>query len=240
MSSRIVLLLCLSILGGTAQGAEPLKERITARMAEIFGDAKVTGISPSPIPGVYEVMLGPSVIYMSEDARYVLRGDLLDLEKRANLTDGKRAEARRDAFGTMDAAKYIEFPAKGAAKKVLYVYTDIDCGYCRKMHSEVPKLNAAGIGVRYLAFPRSGLEGESFKKAAAVWCSTDRQSAMTSAKAGKNVSAKTCEHPVAEQFELGQAMGVSGTPAVYTDEGRQIGGYVPAGELIDMVNNDRL
>jgi thiol:disulfide interchange protein DsbC len=108
------------------------------------------------------------------------------------------------------------------------------------MHREVPELNKAGIAVRYLAFPRSGLEGESFKKAAAVWCSADRQKAMTAAKQGKSVSAKTCENPVAKQFNLGQAMGVSGTPAVYTADGEQIGGYIPAAELIQMMQHGKI
>lgn len=240
MTRRTIPALCLALLASAASAADPVKDRIAARIAEIFGDTRITSIAPSPIPGVYEITLGPSLIYMSADARYVMRGDLLDLEQRSNLTDIKRAKARRDAFASMDTGKFIEFPAAGKPKQTLYVYTDIDCGYCRRLHQEVPELNAAGIGVRYLAFPRSGLDGDSFQKAAAVWCSADRQKAMTAAKTGKDVSAKTCKHPVAEQYNLGQAMGVSGTPAVYTEDGEQIGGYVPAKELIEMVRDGRI
>lgn len=237
------LLLVFVVTFGAAQAAiaEPVEERLRARIQLLFDDTEVTSVTPSPIPGVYEVMLGPSLIYMSKDGRYVLRGDMLDLDQRVNVSDQKRALARKQSFESLDAGQFVEFPAAGGkVRKTLYVYTDIDCAYCRKMHREVPQLNEAGISVRYLAFPRSGLKGESFKKAAAVWCSADRRKAMTEAKAGKNISAKTCKNPVASQFNLGQAMGVSGTPAVYTDAGEQIGGYVPAAELIAMVRDGKI
>ena len=219
--------------------AEGLNERLKATISEFFDGAKVTSVSPSPINGVFEVILEQSVFYMSEDGRYLIRGDLYDLAERRNLSDAKRALARKQVFDTLTANEFVEFsPSK--PKAALYVYTDIDCGYCRKMHREVPQLNKAGIAVRYLAFPRSGLAGESFKKAAAVWCAADRRKAMTAAKQGKPVHASSCKHPVAEQFSLGQAMGVSGTPAVYTADGDQIGGYVPAAELIQMMRDGKI
>jgi thiol:disulfide interchange protein DsbC len=227
--------LCLFCVGTTA-AADSTTELIRGRMAKLFPADEVTSVAPAPVAGLYEVMLGASLFYMSEDGRYVVRGDLIDLDSKVNISDQRRALARELAFKGLDSDDLITFlPASGEVRETLYVYTDIDCGYCRKMHLEVDELNSAGIAVSYLAFPRSGLQGESFDKAAAVWCSANRQEALTAAKAGKKVSAETCDSPVAAQFELGRSMGVSGTPAVYTAAGQQLGGYVPAKDLIKLV-----
>lgn len=236
MMRRFLVLLALVALALQAAFADDLTQRLTARLAKLFPKDTVTNIAPSPIKGLYEVLLGSSLFYISEDGRYVIRGDLIDLDQRVNLSDERRTSARKQVFDSLDKNAFIEFAShQPETRKTLYVFTDIDCAYCRKMHSEVPRLNDAGITVRYLAFPRSGLQGESFDKATAVWCSANRQEAMTAAKSGRTVPPAKCDNPVAEQFDLGQSMGVSGTPAVYTDKGEQIGGYVPADELIKMV-----
>ena len=241
MMKCLVMLFFAAAVSLEAAADDAVTERLKAKVQQFFDDTTVTSVSPSPIKGIYEIMLGPSLIYMSEDGRYVMRGDIIDLDKRVNVSDEKRASARKDVFNRLDPHDYVEFaPRKPDLKKTLYVYTDVDCTYCRKMHREMAELNKAGIAIRYLAFPRSGLEGDSFKKAAAVWCSADRKKAMTAAKAGKPVYAKSCDHPVAEQFGMGQAMGISGTPAVYTDEGEQIGGYIPAAELINMLQAGKI
>ncbi|MFT4564017.1 MAG: thiol:disulfide interchange protein DsbC, partial [Gammaproteobacteria bacterium] len=167
---------------------------------------------------------------------YIINGDVFDIESLENLTKARQARARVDAFENLAAADMIEFaPVKGKARRTLYVYTDIDCGYCRKMHAEVNLLTKAGIAVKYLAFPRSGLEGDSYDKAVAVWCANDRQKALTASKAGKVVKMATCTNPVKDHYEMGEAMGIRGTPAVFSDEGEQIGGYVPAKDLIRML-----
>ncbi|MGE0485758.1 MAG: DsbC family protein [Gammaproteobacteria bacterium] len=214
---------------------------IRARMAKMFPDEPVSEIAPSPVPGLYEVMLGASLFYMTADGRYAVRGDVIDLQERRNVSEERRADARQQAFADIDKHDVIEFaPPADKRRATLYVYTDVDCGYCRKLHNDVPALNEAGIAVEYLAFPRAGLKSESYKKIAAVWCSPNRQQAMTAAKAGEKVTAPPCENPVARQFELGQAMGVSGTPAVYSAKGEELGGYVPAPTLIKMLADGKI
>ena len=193
------------------------------------------------MPGIFEVMVGASLFYVDQSGAFALQGDLIDLDKRVNISDARRADARKNVFASLDRKDVIEFLPEGRdIRAKLYVYTDIDCGYCRKLHLEVPALNDAGIAVAYLAFPRSGPEGESFEKAAAVWCAKDRRQALTAAKAGKKVSSAKCENPVAAQFELGRSMGVGGTPAVYTESGAELGGYVPAKTLIKLVDDGRI
>jgi len=230
----------VALVTNTAQ-AEDVGERLAARMAKLFPKEKITDVSPAPIPGLYEVLVGASLFYVSADGRYVVHGDLIDLDAHVNVSDQRRAQARKQVFETMDTQGYIEFPSKTKeTRKTLYVFTDIDCGYCRKMHAEVGRLNDAGIAVRYLAFPRTGTKGPSFDKAVAVWCAPNRQEALTQSKLGVTVDSQKCDNPVAKEFELGNAMGVTGTPAVYTDEGKHIGGYVPAEELIEMVQNGKI
>lgn len=223
----------LSLIATAVTADNELDVRLTKAIQKVLPDAAVTSISPGPIPGVYEVMIGPSLLYVSEDGRYVLKGDVFDLNSLENVTKKRRGEARIAAFEGLGPEDMIEFaPKNGQALHTLYVYTDIDCGYCRKLHLEVGALNDAGIAVRYLAFPRTGLESESYDKAVSVWCAVDRQKALTASKAGKTIQSKTCENPVKEHYLMGEAMGVRGTPAVYSDDGEAIGGYVPAKELI--------
>jgi thiol:disulfide interchange protein DsbC len=236
----IILLGWWALVTGAAQ-AEDVSERLAARMTKLFPKEKVTDVTPAPIPGLYEVLVGASLFYVSADGRYVVHGDLIDLDAHVNVSDQRRSQARKQVFETMDSKGYIEFPSKlKETKKTLYVFTDIDCAYCRKLHTEVGRLNDAGIAVRYLAFPRTGINGPSFDKAVAVWCAPNRQEALTQSKLGIHIDSPKCDNPVAKEFELGNSMGVTGTPSVYTDQGKHIGGYVPADELIKMVEDGKI
>ncbi|MDA0823716.1 MAG: DsbC family protein [Proteobacteria bacterium] len=224
-----------SVSSMTATAESEINRRLTKSIQKVLKDAEVTSIAPSPIPGMYEVMIGPSALYISEDGRYIVKGDVFDIESLENLTKARQARARVDSFKNLNPNDMIEFSPKGEALRTLYVYSDIDCGYCRKLHMEVNQLTAAGITVKYLAYPRSGLKGESYDKAVSVWCASDRQQALTDSKAGKFVQSATCENPIKDQYHLGEAMGIRGTPAVFSDDGEQLGGYVPAKDLIRML-----
>jgi len=112
------------------------------------------------------------------------------------------------------------------------VFTDSTCPYCSRLHEQVSELNKQGVEVRYLAFPRQGLQGKGFNDLVNIWCADNQQQAMTDAKAGKNLPAKQCDNPIAEQYELGRRLGVQGTPAIFLPDGRLIPGFVPAERLI--------
>lgn len=229
-------LLALPYVAGAAD--DGLTARLTARLRTVLPDAAVTSVKPAPVPGLYEVMLGPTVLYMTPDAKFVIKGDLIDLDGRTNVTDQRRTQARVEAFHALGDDSAIVFPASGGkARHSIYVFTDIDCGYCRKMHQEINQLNSAGVTVNYLAFPRTGLDSESYDKAVAVWCAGDRQAALTSAKSGKKLQGGKCTNPVANHFRLGEAIGVHGTPAVYSESGEELGGYIPAKELVNLLDN---
>ena len=201
------------------------------RLAKKFPGVSAEDIRSTPVDGLWEVAVGTQVVYLSDDGRYLFRGELQDLQTGTNLTDARQSTMRAELMGRVDESRMIVFsPEK--PKHTVTVFTDIDCGYCRKLHQEMQAMNDLGIKVRYAFYPRSGPGSASWSKAEAVWCSPDRNGAMTRAKAGQNVTAPDCGNtPVADQYRLGNDMGVRGTPAILTDDGTMLPGYVPADRL---------
>lgn len=197
--------------------------------------AKFPGVKPdqirlSPVNGVYEVEMGADTAYVSADGKYLFSGDLYEVESRTNLTEAGRVNARSKALAKLDEKDLIVFGAPGA-KYTINVFTDVECGYCRKLHGEIDQLTKLGVRVRYLAYPRAGPNTDDWRKMEAVWCSKDRNAALTKAKQGEALQSAKCATPVAKQYALGEEMGVRGTPAIFTPEGEYIGGYVPPKEL---------
>lgn len=226
---------CLIVgLGMTTVQAKPLDDvdRVRAELVKMVPPASDAPILETPVDGIYRLELDNGFYYAYVDGDHILFGDLVNTKDKVNL--GEQAKSERTAAlieGTpMD--KMIVYGPKDAKRHVT-VFTDIDCGYCRKLHLEVPKLNEAGVQVRYLAFPRAGVGSESHKKYVSVWCNADQQTALTDAKAGKNVPPASCDNPVAETYELGRKAGVSGTPTIILDDGTVTPGYVPYNVLLE-------
>ena len=192
-------------------------------------DSRVT-IAETPIEGILQVRLGSEIVYMSDDARYLVQGRLFDLDTREDLTDRAMAEVRKGLVASLADAQTINFGADDSEYQ-LYVFTDVDCGYCRRLHEQIPEYNEAGIQIRYAAFPRAGIGSQTFRKMTSVWCAADQRAAMDVAKAGDTPDPATCDSPVPSQYQLGQAMGVTGTPALLTADGDLIPGYVPPEDL---------
>ncbi len=202
-------------------------------LAAAFPDAEVARLGPSPVPGLYEALVGTEVFYLSEDGRYILQGDLIDLSARINISEEQRAAARVGLLAGVPMTETINFaPASASVRHTAYVFTDITCGYCRRFHQDVPELNELGIAVRYLAFPRAGVGSAAFEDMESVWCAADPQDAMTRAKTGRQVAPAACDNPVKRQYQLGESLGVRGTPAIYLDSGRYLPGYVPPETLL--------
>ncbi len=204
---------------------------IRAAMAKAMPDAKIDSIKASPIQGFREVAVGGRVIYVSADGRYLIQGSLFDLNTRTSLTENSQAQIRRAILAKVGPERRIIFAAAKPKHRVT-VFTDIDCGYCRKLHQQIADYNKLGISVEYLFYPRAGVGSESSDKAISVWCSADRRKAMTDAKSDRPVPKKTCTNPIAADYELGQTMGFDGTPAVYAADGSQIGGYLAPAQML--------
>ncbi|MEO5702549.1 MAG: DsbC family protein [Gammaproteobacteria bacterium] len=213
-------------------------DAIRAALAEILPGQTPDSITLSSIPGVYEVIYDADVVYLTKDGRYMLQGDIIDLRQHSNVTESKRAQARLKALSEVNEDTMIVFGPK-EAKHTLTVFTDIDCSYCRKLHSEITALNSHGIKVRYLALPRAGLDSPSYDKAVTVWCSKDRNQAMTSAKLDENLEKKTCDNPVKQHMALAKRLNVSGTPTMMLEDGQVIPGFLPVDKLIKLLDENK-
>ena len=217
-------------------GAPVDKAALNEKLKPLFG-GEADSINPTPVTGIYEAKFGTELIYVSADGRYFFSGDLIDGSTRTNLSEQSRTVERKDMLAKVEEKDAVLFKAKGEQKHLLTVFTDVDCGYCVKLHKEVNQLNEAGVSVRYLAYPRAGIGSDSYKKIVNVWCADDKLDAMTKSKAGETIAAKECENPVAKEFELGQKLGVNGTPALFTEDGTMIPGYRPADQLVKMLDD---
>ncbi len=226
----------LALIAFTSAHAESADSKKIREIIKQQLKAEPTSIVKSPIEGLYEVTVPPRIFYVSADGRYVLLGNLIDINSRKNLTQEKEGLARVAALDKMGEASMIVFAPK-QVKHTITVFTDIDCGYCRKLHNEIEQYNKLGIKVRYMAYPRAGIGSGSYKKAVSVWCAKDKNKAMTTAKNGGNVPSKECDNPVEQQFQLGQELGVNGTPALVLENGQIYPGYAPASKLIGVLES---
>lgn len=229
--SRAVFLLAMVLSGSMAAAGSVNEAEDMARIVASFPDLNTDEIRPSPIDGMYEISVGGKVAYISADGRYLIQGDLYDVQAEENLTEKRRIAARMESLDAISESRMIIFePAE--TKHTITVFTDIDCGYCRKLHRQIDGYNDRGIRVRYLFFPRSGPATPSWFKAEEVWCAEDSNSALTRAKAGEVIESEDCgETPVAEHYSLGRTFGIRGTPAIVADTGELIPGYVSPTEL---------
>jgi len=196
---------------------------------------KVSSVKPSPVAGLYLVVAPPMVLLMSKDGRYVVDGNLVDMQQRVAIGAEERAEAKKAVLAKISEKDMIIYKPK-KVKHVVTVFTDIDCGYCRMLHNQMAEYNKRGIEIRYLAFPRAGIGSQSYYKAVSVWCAKNRNQAMDQAKLGKDMERKSCTNPVAKEYQLGQELGVNGTPSIVLADGEILPGYAPPDKLASMLD----
>lgn len=221
------LFAALLALAGVASAESP--SPIEATIKRLQPNSEILTIKETPVPGLFEVTMKDfDPVYMSQDGQYFLSGQLMQLRadgRVVNLTEEKLRNERAAWLAKVPAEDKIVFAPKKPKAKV-YVFTDVDCGYCRKFHTEMAEYNAMGVEIHYLAYPRGGAEGDTGAKMEAVWCAKDRRAAITKVKAGGDVPQAACKNPISAQYNLGKTVGVKGTPAVFLEDGTQIGGYL--------------
>ena len=217
------------ILAGDDTAADAVKDKIAKALGIERDD-----IRPSPVSGWYEVQKDHVFGYVSTDGKFLLQGDLVNMDTGETVTENHRRADRLTALNKLGSDNLIEFAPQPpiATKYVVTVFTDLDCPYCRKMHSQIAQYNAKGIAVRYAFFPRHGLNSPTYYQAISVWCSADRQDALTRAKLGESIPARKCDNPVDKEFHLAMDLGISGTPGIILPDGSlYAGGYAPPDEL---------
>jgi thiol:disulfide interchange protein DsbC len=229
-----IILACLILSSSFIQADETI-DSMTLRIAldKIFPGRIPDSLSKSELPGIYEVRYGTYIFYFNKDASLMLQGDLIDTRKNVNLTEKKRSGSRIALIEAIGEDNMIVYPAKNEKYKVT-VFTDVYCGYCVKLHRSIKNYNDLGITIRYMAYPV--MSDKSYDTLVSIWCSKDRNQAMSDAKNGKQIEKNTCTNPVAQQLALGKKLGVSGTPAIFLSDGSLLPGYVEASRLKDKLD----
>lgn len=205
-------------------------DAVEEKIRTLVPNARTIAISETPIEGILQVQINSDIVYVTTDGQYLLQGQIMDIDTRTNITDQAKSGIRMDLLTGLDATEQITF-APEKPKYDLLVFTDIDCGYCRKLHNQMAEYNEEGIAIHYLAFPRAGIGSGSYDKFVSVWCADNQKQALTLAKNGSDPEPKKCPNPIAEQYDLGRELGVSGTPALVTSDGTLIPGYMPPATL---------
>jgi thiol:disulfide interchange protein DsbC len=235
---RVIKIAALSLFCLTLSVAHADENLIRQALTKSMPSVKVGSIKPSEISGLYEVTVGGNIVYASGDGKYLIQGHLIDIAARTDLTEEKLGGARKQALDKLGQDKMIVFKPK-ESKYTVSIFTDIDCGYCRKLHSEIDQYMAQGITIQYLFFPRAGKGSESYHKAVSVWCADDRKAALTAAKKGDMPPAKTCANPVDEHMQLAEDFEVKGTPMIVTENGNIFPGYLPAKQLAEALADEK-
>lgn len=239
VSVVLIFVLGFIVPVGNAQDQSDAEQQLRAALAEMAPNLPITSISESVLPGVYEVVSNAQVYYLSPNGRYLVEGSIIDLKEQVNVSEQRRGSLQLAIIEELPENQMIVFNNEGGdAERWITVFTDTDCGYCRKLHQEIDTITAADIRVRYLMFPRAGIESSSSSTLQSVWCAEDQQEAMTIAKSGGSVKPATCENPIQVHMDLARQVELRGTPLIYLDTGAKIPGYRPAEELIKMIEEN--
>ena len=218
-----------------ASGEVPDLDAVRRRIEASLPGMSPTSVDATPVPGLFEAIIDGTVYYVDESGEYLIDGSLVRLSTRENLTEARMGTLHMAALAELDGAKLLTYEPEEPSGRSITVFTDISCGYCRKLHADIDTLLDAGIAVHYLLFPRAGLGSEGHAALESVWCNEDPQAAMTAAKAGSRVPDATCETPIEEHVALAESVGLRGTPLIYTDAGERIPGYREPAALVQMV-----
>ncbi len=235
---KVIRFTALILLGATCVKANADEEAIRKALSQAMPNSKVDAVKPSVIKGLYEAAIGANIYYVSEDGKYLIQGRLVDIAARKDLTEEKLNVTRKLAIENMGKENMIIFKAK-IPKYTVTIFTDIDCGYCRKLHSELDQYSAQGITIQYLFYPRAGKGSDSYNKAVSVWCADDRNAALTVAKKDKSIPVKTCDNPIDKHMKLAEDFEVKGTPMIVTEAGNIMPGYLPAKQLLEALEAEK-
>ncbi len=237
--SSLVALVVMSLVISASALAESTVDEVQKRLSERLPGIGVTSLEPSPVPGLFELVTDGQIYYVDENAEYLVDGSLIRLSDRENLTDARLGGIQMALIDDMGEENMLIYEPEVPSNRSITVFTDISCGYCRRLHGEIDTLLDDGVRVRYLLFPRAGLGSQGHKDLESVWCADDPQAAMTNAKSGGKIEPKSCDNPIESHVALAERLGLRGTPLIYTDSGVKIPGYREATVLAGMVNDSK-
>lgn len=229
LKTALVTCLLMMTMNSSAREVQSF-DAVEAKIRALVPNATTIAISETPIENILQVQINSDIVYVTADGQYLVQGQIMDIDTKDNITDQAKSGIRLSLLTDVKVDEQITFsPAE--PKYDLLVFTDIDCGYCRKLHNQMEGYNEQGIAIHYMAFPRAGIGSDSYDKFVSVWCSDDQKEALTLAKNGTDPLPQKCPNPIADQYELGREVGVTGTPALVTSDGTLIPGYMPPEQL---------
>ncbi|PTR22434.1 thiol:disulfide interchange protein DsbC [Luteibacter sp. OK325] len=236
MFKKILPAILAGAFAMTASAADD-QAAVRAAVEGIGPGIEVQSIAPAPIPGYYQVIASGRMVYVSADGHYMLNGNLVDLQKKTDLSAAAWSGLRKTELAKVPESQRLVYSPANPKHKIT-VFTDVDCGFCRQLHAHINEFNKQGIAVEYVFWPREGVkttagnDTPSYTKAVSVWCAADRKSAFDSAMSGAAVKAASCANPVKDEFELGERLGVNGTPTIVNENGDVIGGYLTPEQML--------
>jgi len=234
--SRLLSALTLALLISGNALAQATIDEIGERLNKRLPGIDINSLVETQMPGLYEMVSDGRIYYVDESAEYLIDGSLIRLEDRQNLTDQRLGGIHMGLIESVEEKNMLIYEPEEESNRSITVFTDISCGYCRRLHAELDTLLDEGVRVRYLLFPRAGIGSQGHKDLESVWCADDPQAAMTNAKAGGRIEPKSCANPIEEHVAIAQRLGLRGTPLIYTDSGEKIPGYREAAALAHSVN----
>ncbi len=238
--SRLRLMMFAALLAAAstpvslAQASDADIKQLKQMLPNVLPTAANAEITASPVAGLYQVVAGGQVLYMTRDAAFVLDGDLYNMQTRTNLTENARGAIRLNALDELGEKNMIVYQPKGDVKHTITVFTDIYCPYCVRLHNEVEQYQNNGVKVRYIFAPFKG--PKSVEASVSVWCAKDQNKALSMAKAGEDIEQLSCDNPVKKHQALVSTLGIRGTPAIMLENGQLMPGYMPASKLIEQLN----
>ncbi len=234
------LSLLIAVPGGVAVAADDAaQEKIRAKLMENLPSLDIGSIEKTPIDGLYELISNGEIYYISADGEHIIDGDIINMNSRENLTSARKGGIHLGLINAVAEEDMLIYEPAEKSDRSVTVFTDISCGYCRKLHSELEELLDGGVRVRYLMFPRAGLGSQAHKDLESVWCADDPQEAMTTAKAGGAINPDSCSNPIDSHVALAEQVGLRGTPLIYLDNGVMVPGYRSAKQLVQMINDSK-
>lgn len=226
-----------SVAGTIESPTDPAHKKVFDAFQARLPGVPIESITEGPYPGIYEIITDSQVIYVDEAVGLLFQGEMIDLNTGTNLTETRRTGLHMGLINSIGEENMLVYKADEPTDRSITVFTDINCGYCRKLHSEIETLTKGGVNVRYLMFPRAGLDSSSAVALESVWCADDPQAAMTAAKAGSAIEEKSCTTPIVDHVALAEQVGLRGTPLIYLDNGTAIPGYREASIIVEMINS---
>lgn len=226
---KTLLLICI-LMAAPLMAADDDIAKLKQRLSSMFPADTAYNVSKTPVQGLFEVDFGDSFVYITADGQYAVKGDIINMVTNANLTDLKRASGRLKTMEDITEKDTLVYPAKNKIT-TMTVFTDIDCSYCRKLHSDMQGYNERGIEVRYVFYPRAGLGSNSHQKATSVWCADDQRKALDLVKSGRRIDKRECDTPIIKHVDVANRLGVNSTPTLMFDDGTMMPGYIPPERL---------